>query len=143
MGKISIKNKSTIVVIIIVSIGFFVAGFLSRSAYDNIQESNAKKAGSSFIDSVLSGDTEAAYRLTSSDFREDQTQDQFSELLSGIKVENPNKLEGSVLKGNGRTLFVQYVDGLPPLAEGNTAAEFYVGLVKEGKDWKVASVSIQ
>ncbi len=143
VGRINFKNKTTVIVAIVISIAFFAGGFFAKGAYDNMQEKQASAVGAEFVEKVLAGDADGAYQMTSNTLREEEEEGMLRGVLSSFQADEPNKLDGVILKGNGRTLFVQYVDGLPAVGEGNTAGEFYIALVKEGKDWKVASVNIQ
>jgi len=136
-------NKTSIIAILLVGVLAFAGGLAAANAYGKVQEEQAQRLGSEFVADILAGNTEAAYSVTNDALREDQSEEQFGELVDALKTDSPNPIEGAVLQGNGRTLFVQYVDGLPPAGEGNTAAEFYVGLEKSGMGWKVSSLSVK
>ncbi len=142
MKKLQFKNKTTMLLAILVAIGFFLAGFMLRSAYDKQQETQASAVGDKFLTSLLAGDTASAYNLTDDTLQDAQTEEEFSSILGLLKTESPEKLEASILKGNGRTLYVQYVENLPATADGKTSGEFFITLVKDGKDWKVSTVSV-
>jgi len=136
------KQTITIIITVAITVVLLTLGFFARSWYDGRQESAAQAAGTDFINFVVAGDRDAAYNLTTQELKDQLPKEDFDDILQSFETDEPNALEPSILRGNDRTLYVQYIDGFAPVGEGNTAAEFFLTMEKEGLDWKVDLVSI-
>lgn len=129
-------------IIIIVIIALPVIGWYANNYQQSRSYEKAASAANEYITQVLSGDVEAAYSSASDSFKENQTQEEFSESFKTLKTEDPLHGEASVLKSKeGNIVYVQMIDGMPETPEGRTSAQFTLTLSGKG-GWKVESVSV-
>ncbi|MDQ2973214.1 MAG: hypothetical protein M3P98_02955 [bacterium] len=143
MAKTSkVNNKTTIIIAIALSVIMFIAGFYVRSVYESGQKNQANAVASEFVNSVLSGDLDQAYSLTSSSFQEAQTNEEFSGIMDGFKDGDKLETEPAILEGDGRYLQVQFVGNLNEAETLVPTAQFYTTLERDGTDWRVFSVNV-
>ena len=136
-------DKQTIILTAIVALVFLVIGYGMRTFYDSRQNEKAAAAGSEIINNLVAGEIVAAYALTADSLQENQSQEEFVAAMSGLMSEDPRMLEGQTLRGDGKILYQQYVENLPETSTGKTSGDFYITLVKEGNNWRAASISVQ
>lgn len=137
------KKILTIAGIVLAGAVLFLAGFYLRPQYDKKQFSGTTSTAKKFVTNVTSGDTDAAYVLTSKSLQAQQSKEEFTDLLSGLKADKPEFSPGQAIKNGEGILYYQRVLNMPEAPSGSTNANFYITLEKEGDTWKVATVSVQ
>ncbi|MBI5420952.1 MAG: DUF4864 domain-containing protein [Parcubacteria group bacterium] len=124
-------KKIVVVFIVLVTIGFGIAWFLTG---------DATKSADAFLSSIKNGDVDKAYQSASKQFKEKTTIDQFKSFVEGSSILvrfdsvfwNSRSMNNGVttLEGNFKT---KDAEAIPIIAE----------LIKEGGQWKILNVDIK
>lgn len=137
MKKIIIIALIVITIFTLPVLGWFGHARVQDRSYDQ-----ASAAAEKYIESIITGNLDAAYASSSQEFKDNQPQDVFVESFKTLKSDEPERGYASVLKSKeGRIVYVQMIDGMPKTPEGRTSAQFTITLSNDG-GWKVSSVSV-
>ncbi|MEO5627388.1 MAG: hypothetical protein ABIQ89_00675 [Candidatus Saccharimonadales bacterium] len=144
MNKLTQMKKPLIVLLVaVITIGAFLAGFYVRPSYDKRQFSGSTKAAQDFVKDLTSGNNDAAYAMTSKVLQEQQDKAAFTSAVGELKSEKPELQKPQAVKNGDMVLYYQRVLNLPKSAKGSTSGLFYITLVKEDGKWKVSSLNVQ
>jgi hypothetical protein len=136
-------NVKVIVLVVVTAIVFLLIGWFGSSVYASRQDAKAKETAAAFVGNIIAGQPGDSYALTTAGLQENQTQEEFEAAMSNLQSEDPRALDAQILKGDGKVLYIQYIENLPATSTGKTSGEFYITLEKDGRDWKVSNASVQ
>ncbi len=140
--KTNNSQKFSVSAIVIVSVLFFAIGFITNTVYANIQASRAKSNAEKFINYLLEGKSDEAYSLTTGEFQETQTEDEFIAITEILISNDPILPVDSMFFISGdQARYEQYVGGLEERASG--AGKFNISLEKDGRQWRVQSLNVE
>lgn len=135
-----IKKYVIFTVIVLIAITF---GWFANSSYTNMQKKNVTNAAKSFASAVFKGDDQTAYNLTSKEYRNKVSLQDFKKSFEGSRTDNPI-FDKEALIDNGKKKTVSYlVNNLEKNDEGSTTGLFTIAMIKESGKWKVNSAILQ
>jgi hypothetical protein len=140
-GQVGISKKlvgGVIALAIIGIAGYFIYGYMADAPK---REINA--AGKKYVDLIVSGKAQDAYKLSSNSLQERQSFVSYTLALGGLTSSKPlYKEPQDVFIRSGKGYFFQQVDGLTPTKSGRTDGIFSLVFVNDGR-WKVDSVVVR
>ena len=119
--------------IVIGIVGFFIAIFVIAT----VATSGPAKASDSFVKYILSGDSQSAYNMFSSEAKDTVTSDELEtvvDTMSNVLADKAKQVSKSVEGESGKSATATVVYEV----EGNDGTyELTVNLIKENDEWKV------
>lgn len=143
MKNLNFRSLLIPIVIVVVSVLLFTAGFVSRGLYDSKQERDAGKVASQFIDSLLAGDPEKAYSLTSPKYQEVMNKELFLQASGNLKTEKPDKKQATITTSGDAVIYYQQVEGLKESPVGRTDANFLITVSKVDGKLQISDATLQ
>lgn len=136
----------TALIIITVAVSFYAAGMLSKSAYAAYNTRQLDKTCRSYISQVLEGDLDKAYEQSGQAIKDNQSLEDYKQTLGRLKTDTPefnsDLQDVNVLDSKSGSCAIN-VDGLPASEGERSDGLFNMGVVKEGRSWKVGSLSVE
>ena len=142
------RNNIIKVAAVLVVVGLiFTAGYVTkgRSADDSLvattaQGQEAAKVSKQFIEGLTTGDTNAAYGLTTTAYKAKNSRDRVEAIGRTLKTESQIVKDEEVYTGpEGKAIYLATVDNLPANEFGRTTGNFVINLVNDAGGWKIDS----
>ncbi len=136
----------SVLIVVSIAMSFYAAGIFSTSAVAAYDANQLDKACRSYVELILGGKLEEAYDTSATTIQDAQTVEDYKLVLDKLKTDTPELSEDlhdvKVLDSKSGACAIN-VNGLPAADGERSDALFNMGVVKDGRNWKVASVSVE
>lgn len=131
------------VLIIVVAIALFAAGWFGNNLYQKQQASAAKSTATAFVTDIANGDANSAYDMMSDAVKQDNAQEEFVNAWKVFAANSIDVSEPIIVSNNGTVYYSQTIYGLKDAVGGQNNVTLLLALQKSGQKWVVASASVQ